>query len=320
MMRKKEVVRGEKDGMTLALAMCILVSRVPDPVNLTLKSKQASIQRRKSNISSPKPTQTIPSLRLGLRLSDDGSRNTLTLRHHHPHQGRNRHITQQIKDRNIRMHLGEQPGSNLNRQQTVNAISANGSGGLDILHGDHERLGQFPHEGNANDFGRGIHRRDGREQSLQLDRIFVTTVCGHGVRIDRFDMREFSVAEPPWDFDPGEGRHAAGPEAGDDLRGHRLLVDADARDGGLDHGVEFFFADADEVPAFGVVGHAVLGVFGDEADFEDDTEVDGCCREVLRAAVVGEGVLVCVAWDVLVWGTHRSDELVCTSGIIALTS
>lgn len=84
--------------------------------------------------------------------------------------------------------------------------------------------------------------------------------------------------------------------------------------------MEFFFADADEVPAFGVVGHAVLGVFGDEADFEDDAEVDGCCREVLRAAVVGEGVLVGVAWDVLVRGTHRNDKLPSTSRIIALTS
>lgn len=115
--------------------------------------------------------------------------------------------------------------------------------------------------------------------------------------VDLFDVGEFGVAEPPWDLDAGVVGHAAGAEAGDHLGGDGLVVDAGAGDGGLDHGVEFLFADADEVPVFRVVVDSVFSVVGEEADFEDHAEIDYGGGEVFTASVMRQGVLVGISWE-----------------------
>ena len=56
------------------------------------------------------------------------------------------------------------------------------------------------------------------------------------MRVDVAQVRELGVGEPPGDLEAGEVRHAARAEAGDDLRRHRLALDALASDGGLDEG------------------------------------------------------------------------------------
>ncbi len=120
---------------------------------------------------------------------------------------------------------------------------------------------------------------------MELHGVFV---IGEGclLKIDLFDVCELDVAESSWDFDLGVAGHVFRAETDDDLRGDGLVVNALTCDGGLNHRVKFFFSNVDEVSGFDIVCDAIFFVFGDEADFEDDAEVDECVVKVLRSSVM----------------------------------
>ncbi len=127
------------------------------------------------------------------------------------------------------------------------------------------------------------------------------------VRVDLLDVGEFRVVEPPRDLEAGEVRHASSAEASDELRADFLAADALTGDGALDHGMQLRLADTGEAPFLGVLGYFFAGVLGDVADVEDHSEVDGAGFQAFGMAVVGEGVLECVAGGVVALASRAGD-------------